>query len=250
MEKEKALTFKITLEDKPHLAKAFAEEKGLAGQIVRTFTMLMDEAFNPDNAIRWADLPKKLHKDLDFAALIGGILHGALDLKEMNPDAYEALKEEVHPLSMLQSRKNYLDGGMKSVNWRAHFRLPEESVVNQDTVTQIIRNLLRYSKYVKIEDLRVAMEANQIATYRGLGEVEIAKLPFLPAIRYQQKKFGDLHAGVMLPETGFFDCGPLEHDGPECPACKRQSLQALTETITACPDCNAGFTEAIPHGPE
>ena len=121
-----------------------------------------------------------------------GILRGSLDLKDINPDGYDAIKEEVHPLSMLMPRRDYLNGGIRRYEWRNHFRLPKNAPVNEDTIATIFRKLLRYYKYVNIDDLAYALVNNQIKTFEGLGERNIETLPFVPALRYQQAKFGNL----------------------------------------------------------
>jgi hypothetical protein len=99
-------------------------------------------------------------------------------------------------------------------------------------------------KYIDIGKLRTFLEANQVVTYRGLGDEQIMKLPFYPALKYQ-KAIGELHVGKFHDDTGFFDCGEIKlEDGvPEaCPACKHQYLTILDLSDYAlCEACNAGF---------
>jgi len=232
--------FKIRLDDKPKLTKALQENPELAREVINTFVWLMEDAFDESNGIRWADLPKLFDPNLTFRDLIRGILHGSLDLKEINPDAYDALKVEVHPLGMLQPRPNYLDGGMRYVNWRSHFKLPADTAVNEETIARIFRTILRHTRYVKIEQLRKFLEANQVATYRGLGDEQVMKLPFYPALRYQQRMFGDLHVGKFYDDVGFFDCGDIAADETNCPACMHEGLQHVGG-FKVCLSCNAGY---------
>lgn len=242
-EKEKERFLKIKLDGKPHLENLLKTDKKKAMEVIGTFVELMEEACDPENAIPWVELPERFSKELTFRDLIKGILHGALDLRDINPDAYDALKEEVHPLSMLSPRKNYLDGGYRYSNWRAHYRLPDDAPVNQETIAQIFRKLLRYYKYVDVEALAAALINKQVKTFEGLGERSVQTLPFMPALRYQQAHFGDLHVGKFFDDVGFFDCGTwVDGESNECPACQRESIEKLGK-YRYCLDCNAGFVD-------
>jgi len=237
------MEFTIDTKNKPHLDRAMQENPQLARAVIQTFVGLMDEAFDPSKTITWAELPKKLHEDLDFGSLIRGILRGSLDLHSIHPEAADVLREEVHPLAMLQKRKNYLDGGERYVNWRGHFGLSKEAMVNEKTVADIFRKLLRYSRYVKIDELRKAHEANQVAAFRGMGDEQVMLLPFYPALRYQREHFGDLQVGKFMDDLGSFDCGPMpnEHDWDICPACGHVDSMEVMGSVSYCMDCNAGF---------
>jgi hypothetical protein len=236
-------SFNISLDNKPNLAQAFQDDPALAKQVVSTFVNLMEESFDPEKGIRWADLPKILHHDLDFTALVRGILRGSLDLKDINPETYDALKVEVHPLAMLQSRKNHLDGGLKLSNWRLHFRLPEDASINEETVAKMFRTMLRHTKYIKIDILRQHLEYNQVATYRGLGDVQMEKMPFFPAVLYQRQQGGDLQVGKFLDSNGFLDCGTITAEVVECPACKMpEQMYELDGNHQGCLHCSAGYT--------
>lgn len=229
----------ISFDDKPNLTRALGENRALATEVIKTFISLMEESFDDTKGVMWADLPKQLHKDLTFKDMVRGVVKGALDLKGINPDAFETLKAGVHPLSLLQSRKNMLDGGMIYSKWRQHFAMPEDSPIDEDSIAAIIQKLLRYSKYVKVADLQRALESNQLAVHRGIGHEQVAKLPFVPALRYQQREFGDLRAGKFYDEIGFFDCGELVTAEEDCPACSH-SLTELGK-YRVCLACNAGY---------
>jgi hypothetical protein len=244
------MSFKINTDDKPFLTQAMRENPEMAKEVIRTFVGLMEEAFDTSKGITWAELPKKLHKDLSFSDLINGILRGSLDLNNIHPEGYAVLREEIHPLAMLQKRKNYLDGTTKYPTWRAHFDMPEDAEVNEKAVSDIFRKLLRYGRYVKIDDLRKAMESNQIAAFRGLGDEQIAKLPFTPALRYQREHFGELQVGKFMDDYGVFDCGKFDFDQYAdghytCPACWKDTLVQLSVApkVRACESCNAGFVQ-------
>ena len=234
------MQFTINTVDKPYLEKAMREESALAKEVISVLALLMNEAFDPSKGIRWADLPKELHKDLDFGSLVRGVLRGSMDLKDISPDAFDALKVEVHPLAMLQPRKNYLEGGMRYHNWRNHFKLDEGTPVSEETVSNIFRKMLQHIRFVKIDQLRQALESHQIAAHRGLGDVQIEKLPFVPALRYQKKQFDDLHVGKFLEQYGLFDCGSIGFDETKCLACASDDLKLLGNHM-GCMSCNAGY---------
>lgn len=228
------MEFKIRLDDKPELAELFKNEPDKAKEIIACFVDLMRISAKE----KWHELPSKFHKDLTLKQLIHGILFGALDLKGINPTAYDVLGEEVHPLSMLSPRMNFLTGEMQYANWRNHYRLPKGAEVSQHTIEQIFRKLLRYYKYVDVEQLSNALITKQIKAYEGLGERAVTTLPFYPALRYQQEQFGDLHVGKFYDDIGAFDCGTTTEKN--CPACKTAELKVIEE-YHVCPNCNGGF---------
>lgn len=230
--------FKIRLDDKPNLQRALANDPERAKEVIATFVSLIEESFDERKGIQWSKLPEELAPELTFRDLISGILRGALDARLINPDTFDVLKVEVHPLSMLTPRRNYIDGGMKYYQWREHFKLPPTAPVNGETVERIIRKLLRYAKYIDIATLQEHLMTNQIATYRGLGAEQVAKLPFYPALRYQRETFGDLHVGKFYDEVGFLDCGANGED--YCLSCSRYDLQRIGN-YKVCLSCNAGY---------
>lgn len=231
-------SFEIDVRDKPNLYRAMIENPELAREVIRTFTQLMDESFDPTKGVQWAEMPKLLNSQLTFQSLIRGTLRGALDLRDMNPDAFDAVREEVHPLSMLTPRKDWLQGGTRTWNWRNHFKLPDDVRISEETVAQIVRKTLYYSKYIDVEKYQKAIEANQIATFRGIDQVPL--LPMVPALRYQTKQFGELHMGIFLDDIGALDCGVLAEATTICPACNLPHLKEVANHYV-CMGCNAGY---------
>jgi hypothetical protein len=232
--------FKIRLDDKPNLQRALANDPERAKEVIATFVGLIEESFDEQKGIAWSKLPEELAPELSFRDLIAGILRGALDVKQINPDTFDVLKVEVHPLSILTPRRNYIDGGLKYYDWREHFHLPTNAPVNAKTVEDIIRKMFRYTRYVDVQTLQEHLQANQIATYRGLGDEQVKKLPLYPALRFQKETFGDLHVGKFYDEVGFFDCGV--NDEVYCLACNRYELQRIGN-YKCCLACNAGYVE-------
>ena len=238
------MKFSIDTSDKPKLEALMKSDKVKAKEIINTFVSLIEESLDDSNAIPWVDLPEKFGGGLTFPQLIKGILHGSLDLKDLNPKAYDVFKEEVHPLSMLMPRKDDMSGEIRYHDWRNHFKMPPNTPVNQDTIEGIFRKLLRYYKYVKIEDLAGALMSNQIATHKGLGEPNVKVLPFYPALKYQEETKGELHVGMFIDDIGALDCGELSDGHAEsCPACITGMLEDVGKYMI-CPNCNAGFRKA------
>lgn len=233
------MEFNIKTDNKPALEELLKTNKDAGVKLIKVFAELMEEAARE----RWYDLPQLFSRDLTLSDLVKGILHGVLNLPAINPDAYPVLKEEVHPLSMLSPRKNYLEGGIRYVDWRNHFRLPGDQQVNQQAIERIFRSMLRYYKFLDFEELAEAIDSNQIVAYRGLGERAIEHLPFIPALRYQKAMFGDLHVGKMYDEVGAFDCGLWTTDDTnDCAACQRPDTHKVGR-YHICLACNAGFRE-------
>jgi hypothetical protein len=234
------MEFKINLDDKPNLRSALLNEadKEKAKEVIATFVDAMEQSFAKDG-VRWADLPKELHPNLTFNDLILGILHGSLDVKAINPEAYHVLKAEVHPLSILALRKDYLTGEQKQRNWRAHFRLPDGSLVDKETIASIFKTVLRYSKYVSVKQLAEAIDTKQEMTFRGLGSRVVELLPMRPALEYQREHFGDLHVGTFNLDTGGLDCGEIERTDT-CPACKKKDIGLISDNMV-CLICNSSF---------
>lgn len=232
------MEFKISLDDKPKLKKALETEPSKAKEVIQTFVQMMEEAYNEQNGIAWVDLPKELNDKLSFNDLIKGVLHGILSVKQINPDTFDVLKVEVHPLSILSPRKNYIDNTMKYYDWREIFKLDENEPINEQTISKVLQKLMRYAKYLDVQTLAEYLQSNQIATYRGLGLEQVKKLPLYPALRYQQEKFGDLHVGKFYEDIGFLDCGDNEND--YCVSCNRSDLYVVGD-YRVCLSCNAGY---------
>lgn len=232
---------------RPHLHAALnnAETTKETLQLIGLFMDLADEALDPEKGIRWVDLPGKFHKDLTFPDLLRGIIKGCLDVREINEENFDTLGADLHPLAMFTHKEITSSGGVK-VNynkWREHFQM--EGKPNEESITMIIRNLMRYGRYVNFklifDNLKTDWQVNSL--YRGLGAEHVKRLPFYPALKYQEKLYGELGGvGKMFDEIGSFDCGDLSnYEGDEtCPACKVGRLWNIVG-FHVCDMCNAGF---------
>lgn len=233
------MELKINLNDKPHLRAAMLADKDKAKEVISVFVDCMEEAFRDDKGFVWAHLAKELHPNLDFRQLIFGVLRGVLDVREINPDVFEALRVEVHPLSMLAPRKDFITGEMYQRNWRGHFRLEDDSKADELAISNILRTLLRYSKYVSVKQLAEAIDTKQEMTFRGIGSRVMELLPMRPAIEYQRTHTGELFVGTFDLETGGLDCGEYE-ETDVCPACKKKDIVQI-ESNMLCYTCNASY---------
>jgi hypothetical protein len=92
-------------------------------------------------------------------------------------------------------------------------------------------------------DIDTVSESLLTNSFPILDAKNIEKLPFQPALRYQQIIKGDLHVGTFLKEVGLFDCGAIPSDTEICPACEFGELETLKnhEHIKGCRRCNSGF---------
>lgn len=235
--------FTISFSDKPNIQKALMENPALVKEVIGTFVALMEESFDTSKGVQWAHLPKLLHKNLTFSSLVRGILRGSLDVKGIDAEAFDALGVEVHPFAMLSPRKNILDPSkVRTYDWRAHWRA-EADEIGEELVTELVRKMFRYTRWVRIDEFAKALDSSQVATFRGLGQIAIENLPFVPALNYQKEHFGDLHVGKRMLNSGFFDCGIEDENGfSECPACKSIDTFHQLEDEIGCLSCNAGFT--------
>lgn len=234
--------FTISTENKPNLELLMEMNPAKAQELIRTFVDLIEVCAREG----WHELPTLFDQGkegLTFPALLQGVLEGALNLYDMNPEMHPILKEEVHPLSMLAGRVNLLDNQPKYRNWRRHYKFPIDMPVNSETIARIIRMSLRYYRYVDVESLQKALTNDQVMNWRGLTNPHmLANLPFVPALRYQER-FSKLEIGKMYDEIGGFDCGDwTEGDVTQCPACAHSDIKKVGN-FRWCMDCNAAFKE-------
>lgn len=229
---------KIGLGDKPNL-KALAESDPAAFREILTASLkLAEEAADRSREIPWEKLPGMLHPELTFEGLLIGVMDGLLSAKELHGDMYEILKADLHPLSLLKPQR--VGGSIKYNHWRDHFAMPSNASVGPEAIADILRKLLYYARFIKIEDFGQAFIGKQMEVHKALPELSAEKLPFVPALRYQQANHGDLNVGRFWTEIGAFYGGIKDHPGPECPACHDIELKRLG-AFQVCPTCNLGI---------
>lgn len=239
----------LNIANKPNLKALMESDPAKAKEVIDTFVGLIEESLDPEKGIAWVDLPKKFHKDLTFNDLILGVLRGVLDAKDINPDNWDTLGIDVHPLALFTVKEGVKSGklgGYKvSYNkWREHFQM--EGKPSQETISQIIRDILRYARYVNFklifDNMKSDWEVN--ATYRGLGAEHVKRLPFYPALQYQAGIYGELGGvGKFFDDIGAFNCGLIGNDEMLCPACKIDTVKKIGK-YKVCPSCNAGYVWA------
>lgn len=245
---------KLNLESRPNLMSAL-NAKDTTKETLKLIGLFMDlaeESLSTDKPIRWVDLPGKFHKDLTFEDTIKGILRGALDVHEINEDNFDTLGADVHPFALFTVREPGTGGGLKTnySKWREHFQV--EGKPGEESITQIMRNMLRYSRYLNFklifENMKADWQVNSI--YRGMGAEHVKRLPFYPALKYQENLYGELGGvGKFFDDIGAFDCGEIPEIDRDvfngnaviiCYACGIGELEHVGD-YGVCPHCNAGF---------
>lgn len=230
--------FSIDLEDKPFLSRLMKEDKQAFKDVVGTFVSLMEVAAEK----KWHKLPDNIHSSIHFNDLVTGVLSAVMTTREIDPKAYSALEEDLHPLALLSDkRKDLITGDIEYFNWRNHFTLDTKDV-SKETIEAIIRKMLYLVRWFDIDTISKSLMANQFPIM-DTNSKEIAKLPFQPALNYQKNELGELHVGKFLHDVGAFNCGEIDLNQVTCPACNVGELLITNEGKNqVCPRCNAGFT--------
>jgi hypothetical protein len=233
--------FSINISDKPFLKNLMATDKKSASEVINTFVQLMESAAK----YKWNELPSKFvpSGELNFNQLVNGILLGALQVSKINPNAYSIIDEAVHPLSILGKRE--VHGVQEMMDWKDFYKLPSDARVDQETVENIIRNLMHYGRWIDVKTYYDALsvgEKEEVAVWKQMEQNQVALLPFQPALRYQAEFMGELHCGTLLV-GGLFDCGEYHpRIDDKCPACLISELQKVTDDVLGCLNCHAGFS--------
>lgn len=226
--------FKIRLDDKPHLSALMKDDAASFKTIVGTFVNLMEVAAEKN----WHELPKAIHSSITFPDLLTGILNAVLTTKEINPEAYSTLGNDLHPLALLSDkRKDFLTGEESEYDWRSHFVLSSDEV-SKETIEILLRKMLYLMRWFDIETVSKALMTSEFPV---VDDKDISRLPFQPALMYQHTHIGGLHVGRFLHEVGAFDGGKTEGKETECPACRVGELKTVHDKYLVCPRCNIGF---------
>jgi hypothetical protein len=229
--------FSINLDTKPHLAKLRADDKQAYNNIVHTFVTLMETAAEKG----WHKLPEQIHSSISFADVVTGVLNAVMTTRDIEPKAYLALEDDLHPLALLSDKRTDLvTGEPEYYNWRNHFALDTKEV-SRETIEKIIRSMLYLVRWFDIDTVSKALQANQFPI---IDPKDVGKLPFQPALKYQETELGELHVGKFLHEIGAFNCGTIEPQKQYCPACVVGELKRVDGYNThykVCPSCNAGY---------
>jgi hypothetical protein len=228
--------FSIDLDDKPHLSRLQKTDVDAFKEVVGTFVGLMEVAAEK----KWHDLPKAIHSSLSFKDIIEALLNATMTTREMNPEAHAALENDLHPLALLSdNRKNMITGEHENYDWKSHFAV-DSKMVSKETVEHIVRKMFYLVRWFSIDEVSKALLAQQFPI---VDSKDIQKLPFQPALKYQQKNLGDLHIGKFLHDIGAFNCGEIDKETTDCPACSIGTLKQFKH-YKICPRCNSGYTLA------
>lgn len=225
--------FSIDLDDKPNLSRLKSSDVQAFKEIVGTFVGLMEIAAQKN----WHQLPESIHSSLSFKDVIEGVLNATMTTQDMNPETFAALGNDLHPLALLSDqRKNIITGENEEYDWKAHFSLGDDKVT-KETLEHVVRKMFYLVRWFSIDDVSKALLAQQFPI---VDSKDIQKLPFQPALRYQQSKLGDLYIGKFLHEIGAFNCGELDAEIDNCPACSVGELKRVKQ-YKVCPRCNSGY---------
>lgn len=236
-------TLKIMIDDtKPNLKKLRAENREKFLYIVKTFMELAEEAADTNVPIPWFELPSMLNQNMTMKMVASAALRAVFRVDQLNKDNFSVLGVTLHPLSHFGERT--INTGGKYSSWQRYFLLDADAEVNEASIEQVIRKLLYYSRYIDVEKFGHALLSNQLESYKALGQENLEKLPFIPALEYQKKHFGDLGVGQFWDNIGAFKCGELtatQYEEGECLACHTSELVSMGDGYEVCQSCNAGF---------
>lgn len=228
-----ANAFSINMDDKPHLTRLKSDNFQAFKEVVATFVELMELAAEK----QWYALPETIHSSLSFKDVVQGILNATMTTSEIDPSAFSALEMDLHPLSLLSDkRKNIVTGDPETYDWKSHFAL-DTSEISKETLEHIIRKIFYLVRWFDVESVSKSLITSQFPI---IDNKDIMKLPFQPALRYQQEHLGDLYVGKFLHEIGAFNCGEIEVEDHTCPACNVGAILTIGDH-QICPRCNAGF---------
>ena len=226
--------FKINMDDKPHLTALKGNDVQAFKEVVGTFVELMEMAAEK----KWHDLPDAIHSSLSFKDVVQSILNATLSTREIDVVAYSALELDLHPLALISDkRKNIMTGESEEYEWKSHFSL-DSNEVSKANLERIIRKIFYLVRWFDIESVSKSLITQQFPV---IDEKDIMKLPFQPALRYQNDHLGELHIGKFLHDIGALNGGEIDAEIQECPACSVGTLVPV-KNYKVCPRCNIGLT--------
>ena len=229
--------------DKPNLTRLIQADKVKAKQFLDAWMKAADELV----AMKFpVDLILDTAQQLNLkpAEILAGIIGGCLNEQFINERMAPILGKELLPIGILTLRGVTLEGEEAYVDWRRWFQLDQRDTITSDTIARIIGGIMKYARFLDFDKLSEALEANQLVTFKGLGQEQMKLLPFYPALQYQKNYMvSDFKVGKFMPErnAGFFDCGTIDPAETHCPACGRRDLtKSKDEVHIYCRACNAG----------
>ena len=177
---------------------------------------------------KWDEQLKEINPKLDFWTLIVALAHVFLKFEEIDPDLYDALKDDVHPLSI-----------MRSGEWYSHFDEDPNKEIDEQAIAEVFAKVMRYMRMIKMDEFYKALNEKKTAAYKALEIPAVMTLPYQAALSYQQRVKGDLTVGRLIPNTGWFYGGEWNHE-KQCPACEVERLREQGN-IKCCPYCKLGL---------
>lgn len=232
--------FMISLLDKPNLRKLRTADKEAYGEIIKTALEIAENAADSSRKIPWYGLPFHISEGLTYRDLMTAIVEAAFDVADLNKETFDIMGADLHPLSLLKKQARR---GDRYSDWRTHFGMPEDAEVSKETIKSVLRTLLYYAKYINVEQFGKALMSNQLEAHKALPDQNMLKLPFYPALKYQEGRVGDLNVGKFWPHLGAFYGGLMKKVPDTCPACGHGKMAVTPDSIHVCEKCNIGIKE-------
>lgn len=236
---------KIKLDDKPNLAQLYISDAKSFRMVLSTMLAMAERAAdqNRENRIPWYQLPFLVNNKLDFPMLVEAMFEAIFEVQGLHPENFTVMGADLHPLAVLKKDSKPKDDEDYS-SWRRHFNLPEDAEVTKDTIVDILRSVLYYTRFIPVKEFGQAHLSRQLEVHKADPELALEKLPFVPALNYQRDHFKPLQIGRFWKDIGAFYGGvlPEDHDSYDCPACKTHKLERIGNYLV-CPGCNIGFKE-------
>lgn len=229
----------IQMKDKPNLKALRFNNPPVFKEVLSACIALAEKAAENEDRTRipWWELPQRFSPELNFTNMLHAVAESVFDAKQINPDSFNILEEDVHALAVFKSER---ERNGTYPDWRSHFDIPaSEGNAGPDEVKQVLRKLLYYARFVDVEKFGKAVLSNHLSVHQALPELNAERLPFTPALCFQQEKFGDLKVGKFWDEIGAFYGGTVDTLPETCPACGHTELKQVGD-FYVCPSCNLG----------
>lgn len=233
----------IDLNDKAHLKAMAQKNPEKFKEFIKTWIYAGNELAEYEYAVSMLlDTAEQIR--ISPAELLAGIIEGCLNEQFVNEHMSPILGKELLPLALFKMEMQQTDGAPSYFDWRKWFKIPAAREVTAKTIASAIGNTMKYSRFLSFDKLAEALDSNQLITFKAIPLEQARLLPFHPALRYQKELKGEFHVGKFFdePRIGFFDCGEIDKQEVECPACSRKDLsRTLSGKYMYCRACNAGY---------
>lgn len=221
----------------PALWELFSQDKKRFAELLKGILAYTDKAVENKHLEKSDQVFK-----LKYEELLKSLMDAMFDYKgmlehhenEAERKAMEVLQLEVNPLAVFTGQAFALDSKGNKV--------PEGEFASAEDVKSYFQGLLYGARFVPLKDL---------ANYLNLGKYELVDVlkarnfanlsEIQPALKYQEKQ--GITQGKLYEGTGYLDCGELDEEDVQCPACQSQTQMLKDyEDKKICLTCKAAFT--------